>query len=285
MDWLFFTFLSAIARAVYGVMTKVLSNKAEGSVYSQAVFLPLCAGLMSVLVSPLVGGIDFSFRIESLVLIVLMILGQGIGNVLYFAAIKHLTSGTAQISFSSIIVFNTILSVIFLNLKLSLINFFGIILLITAVLLAIQSKFEFNKKGVGLMTLAAFLFSIFQLATSQLSLQLSAATYLVVSYFGASAVVFILKPKVIISDLKNSGGFFKLIKIPFLTAVPSLINFILAYYAYRLSPEPARVAILLTGQVVFAVLLSYFFLKEKQSLGRKLFASILVIISAFLIKA
>ena len=69
-----------------------------------------------------------------------------------------------------------------------------------------------------------------------------------------------------------------------LTAIPSLGNFLFAYYAYREAPEPAKVAMLLTAQVVLTVILSYFLLKERGHVYRKLAAAILVVISAVLIK-
>ena len=285
MDWIFFTFLSVISRAIYGVMTKVLSNKAGNSIYTQSVLLPLCGGLLAILLSPLLGGFNLNINSNNLGLIILVVLSQGLGNVVYFAAIKNLTSGTAQISFSSILVFNTILSILFLNLHLSFINGLGIIILMLAILLAVSGKIEFNKKGVGLMTLSAFLFSIFQLSTSRLSLQVSAATYLIIAYFGATLVVFVVNAKTVIKDISASTNKKNLFLIPFLTAIPSLGNFVFAYYAYRSAPEPAKVAMLLTSQVVFGVLLSYVFLKEKGYLFRKLLAAILVITAAVLIKS
>jgi drug/metabolite transporter (DMT)-like permease len=67
-------------------------------------------------------------------------------------------------------------------------------------------------------------------------------------------------------------------------AVPSLGNFLFAYYAYRSAPTPAIVAILLTSQVVVTILLSYVFLQEREHLGRKFSAAVLVVVAATLIK-
>lgn len=284
MSWFFLTIISAFFRAIYGLMTKVLSNKAKTSVYTQATLLPLCAAIIVVLMSPLTGGINFSVDKSSFMLIVLIALSQGLGNVFYFTAMKSLTSGTAQISFSSILVFNTILSVGFLNLHLSFLNVVGIILLMLAVLSVVSGKIELNKKGVILMTFSAFLFSIFQLSSSKLSTQVSVATYLLISYLGSVLVLIIIKGRIIIKDIINSDDKKNLILIPFLTSIPSLGNFIFAYFAYRTAPQPAKVAMLLTSQVVIAVILSYFFLNEKKNLFRKVFAAILVVISAILIK-
>lgn len=284
MSWLFLTIVSAFFRAVYGLMSKVLSNKAKTSVYTQATLLPLCAAIIVVLMSPFIGGINFSVDKNSFILIILIALSQGLGNVVYFTAMKRLTSGTAQISFSSILVFNTILSVGFLNLHLSFLNVTGIILLMLAILSVVSGKIELNKKGVILMTFSALLFSIFQLSSSKLSTQVNATTYLLISYLGSVLILIIVKGRIIIKDIISSDNKKNLILIPFLTAIPSLGNFIFAYFAYRTAPQPAKVAMLLTSQVVIAVILSYFFLNEKKNLFRKIFAAILVVISAILIK-
>jgi len=133
------------------------------------------------------------------------------------------------------------------------------------------------------MLLSAFFFSVFQLASADISKDVSPATYLLIAYIGAALVVFTLKAKVVMKDLK-AGNMKTTFGIPLLTAVPSLGNFLFAYYAYRDAPEPARVAMLLTSQVVFTVIISYFVLNEKGQVLRKLAAAGLVVLAAFLIK-
>src|SRR5690606_4241458 len=109
MDWLLLTAISIVFRSIYGVMTKVLSNKVKTSVYTQAAMLPFAAALITLAISPLLGGLSLDFTGVSFLAVVLVVLGQGLGNVAYFEAIKSLTNGTAQIAFSSILVFNTFL--------------------------------------------------------------------------------------------------------------------------------------------------------------------------------
>lgn len=264
-------------------MTKVLSNKVETSAYTQATLLPLAGAIIALLISPLLGGLKFNVSEVSLVAVVLVVLGQGLGNITYFASIKNLTNGTAQIAFSSILLFNTFLSLIFLDLHLGLLNVFGLVLLMLAVVSVVTGKVELHRRGVALMILSAFLFSVFQLSSAELSRQVGAATYLIIAYLGAAIVVFALKWKVVIRDLAKAERR-STFGIPILTAIPSLGNFLFAYYAYRSAPEPAKVAMLLTSQVVLTVFLSYFFLKEKGHVLRKVSAAVLVVVSAILIK-
>lgn len=284
MNWLYLTAISILFRSIFGVMTKVMSNKVKTSVYTQAALLPAAAALISLTAAPLLGGLSFDFTGVSVLAVVLVVLGQGLGNVTYFEAIKSLTNGTAQIAFSSILVFNTVLSLIFLNLHLSLLNIVGLVLLMLAILSVTNGKVEMNKRGVLLMLLAAFLFSIFQLSSAHLSKEVGASTYLLIAYIGAASVVFLMKSKIIIKDVKSVDAK-QYLGIPLLTALPSVGNFLFAYYAYKSAPEPARVAMLLTSQVVLTVLLSYFFLHEKGHLWRKVLAAGLVVASAILIKS
>jgi len=284
MDWLALTFASIGFRSVYGVMTKVLSNRVKASPYTQGALLSFAGAVIAVVLSPLLGGLSFNFSHVSLLALVLVALGQGLGNITYFAAIRNLTNGTAQIAFSSILLFNTAISLIFLNLHLSVLNVFGLVLLMLAIVSVISGKIELHRKGVALMVLSAFLFSVFQLSSSQISKEISAATYLVTAYLGSVLVIVLLQGKAILRDLRVANKRESL-AWPLLTALPSLGNFLFAYYAYRTAPEPAKVAMLLTSQVVLTVFLSYFFLKEKSHLLRKVLAAILVVISAILIKA
>jgi len=283
MGWLLLTFLSVVSRSIYGVSTKVLSNKVKTSVYTQAALLSFAGGLISLLISPFLGGLNFNFSGVSLIAVALVMLGQGLGNITYFQAIKSLTNGTAQIAFSSILIFNTFLALIFLNLHLSPINIFGLVLLMLAILSVTSGKVEFNKKGVAMMILSAFLFSVFQLSSAKISKQVGAPMYLMIAYFGAALVVFILKARVIVGDIHLADAR-TTFGIPLLTAIPSLGNFVFAYYAYRSAPQPAKVAMLLTSQVVLTVFLSYFLLNEKDHVWRKVAAAVLVVVAAILIK-
>lgn len=283
MSWIILTFISVISRAIYGVMTKVMSNGIKVSAYTQAFLLMFTCGLLALMVAPFAGGVSFSLDGVNAIAVALLIGGSVLGNILYFAAMKYLTSGTAQITFSSILIFNTFLAIIFTQLSLNLVNILGVIILMIAVLSVTSGKIELNKRGVGLMLAAAFCFAVFQLSSGVVSKQMSVINYLLIAYLGSAFVILLLKLKVIYNDIKNTKDY-STYKIILLTALPSLGNFVFAYFAYRAAPEPAKVAILLTSQVVIAVIISYFLLHEKQHIARKIFAGLLVIVSAILIK-
>lgn len=260
-----------------------MSNKIQASAYTQATLLSFVGFIITIFFSPLLGGLSLDFSKISILPLALVVLSQGLGNITYFAALKKLTNGTAQIAFSSILFFNVILAIAFLGLNLSLVNLLGVIVLASAILIAVSGKVELNKSGIGIMLLSAFLFSIFQLASSELSREVSAATYLAITFLGAVVVIFALKSRTVIKDISKSN-ISSIIQISTLAALPAVGYFLFSYYAYRIAPEPSKVALLLTSQVVLTVILSYFILKERVHIKRKLLASVLVVISAALIK-
>ncbi len=223
MNWLFFTAIAVVARAIYGIMTKVLSNKLDVSAYTKGFLLPLAGMFISLLAAPFLGGIHFTGNVD-VTTVLLVVVSQGLGNIFYFAALKDLTNSTAQIAFSSVLVFNTVLAMTFLNLHLSFINFVGIILLLLAIISVTTGKIELHRRGVMLMIVAAFIFAIFQLSSGELSKQVTAATYLVTAYGGAALTVLIVKFRQVVGDLKKVTDKAVIIKIPLLTAIPSVLN-------------------------------------------------------------
>jgi len=88
MSWLLLTCISVICRAVYGVMSKVLSRRAESSAYTQVVLLSTVCALIAVPAIPLFGGITADLSKISWLVVLLVAGGQGLGNIFYFTAMK-----------------------------------------------------------------------------------------------------------------------------------------------------------------------------------------------------
>lgn len=240
-------------------------------------FLGIITGFAILIISQ-----DFTFHFH--IQILLVIIGQGIGNLLYFVALERLSSSTSQIIFSSIIFFNAVLGVLFYNLNLIAVNYLGLIILIFAIFMVLSKRIEGSKLAVGIMFLSAFFFAINQLSSGVISKDSSLGVYMIASYLGGVIAPVIYKPKFIISDLKLLQKNILLLYTPLITSFFATTYYLFAYYAYRLAPIPAKVAMILTGQVVLAVLLSYFFFHEKRNLYLKILASLLVVVGAILIK-
>lgn len=129
MNWLLLTLLAITSRATYSIATKILSKDVKVSPITQSLLLTSFAGVLSLLISPVVGGISFKGLGQFLFPTALMISSQAFGNILFFKGIKNLDASTAQIAFSSILIWGAILSVIFLKSIFSPIQLTGIIFL------------------------------------------------------------------------------------------------------------------------------------------------------------
>lgn len=287
MNWLFLTLLAITARATYSIATKVLSKDVEVSPITHSLLLTTFAGLLSVIISPFVGGISLNGVSNYVLPTVLMIISQAFGNVLFFLGIKKLDAGTTQIAFSSILIWGAILSVVFLGSVFSPVQLLGIILMLIAILVVQykQGKLDLNSSFLYIVG-SAILFAIFQVASADLSKTLSTGTYLVLAYLGPSLIIGSLYFKSIKKDFKLLKSQLKNTSSKTLFASgTSLLYFVFSYLAYRYAPDRGVVVVLLTSQVVLSVIFGILFLKERDNRFRKLLAGVLAFIAGVLIKS
>lgn len=207
------------------------------------------------------------------------------GNIFYYAAMRHLTAATSQIIFSSILLFNAIFAIAFQGLHLSVLNIIGVCLLMVAIIGAVSGKTQYSHRGTLLMIASAACFSLFQIGSGNVAKYMSVPLYLLISYGVTALGIYLLKWRMINHDIFHERGLKTTLVWSTLACIPSLGNFIFAFYAYRLAEQPGKVAILLTAQVIVAVLLSIIFLGERTKMWRKLGTASVAVIAAMLIKA
>ncbi|MEK7140971.1 MAG: EamA family transporter [Patescibacteria group bacterium] len=287
MNWLLLTLLAVTSRATYSIATKILSHDVKVSPITQSLLLTAFAGLLSLALSPLIGGLSFTGLNHFLVPVILVICAQAVGNILYFKGMKNLDASTAQIAFSSILLWGTILSVIFLNSIFSPLQLIGIVLLLIAILLVQYNKGKiiFNRSFFYIVASAVF-FAVFQVASADLSKSLSIGTYLVLANLGPSLIIGVMYFNIIKKDfLLLKSQVKKTFAKTFFASGTSLLYFFFSYLAYTYAPSRGIVVVLLTTQVVLSVLFGIFFLKEKENKVRKLSAGVLAFLAGVLIKS
>ena len=287
MNWIYLTLLAITSRATYSIATKVLSKDVKVSAVTHSILLTTFAGILSVIISPFVGGISFkgieSFYLSALI----MVLSQAFGNILFFKGIKDLDAGTTQIAFSSILIWGAILSVAFLDSVFSTKQIVGILLMLFAILLVQYKKGKLDmSSGVLYIVASAILFAVFQVASADLSKIISTGAYLLMAYIGPSLIVGILYFKLITND-------FHLLKqqvresflITLFASGTSMLYFVFSYIAYRYAPDRGVVVVLLTAQVVLSVIFGIIFLKEKDNQLSKMVAGALAFAAGMMIKS
>jgi drug/metabolite transporter (DMT)-like permease len=287
MSWVLLTLLAIISRAVYSIATKLLSKHVEVSPVTQAVLLTTFAGFLALIASPFIDGLSFVGISDYWLVVVVMIMSQAFGNILFFLGVKRLDTGTAQIAFSSILVWGALLSIVFLNSSFTLIQTLGIVLMLVAIVL-VQYKRGRRKIDAGVLYIitAAVLFAIFQVASADLAKTLGTGAYLVLAYLGSSVVLSIIYAKTLRKDWKKLQ---KQLRCTFRSTIfassTSFLYFLFSYFAYQEAPDRGVVVVLLTAQVILSVILGIVFLKERENMSRKLSAGLLAFIAGILIKS
>lgn len=287
MNWLLLTVMAITARSVYSIATKLLSNKVEVSPVSQAVLLTTSAGALALPVSFLAGGISFNGIGQYWLAIIVMIVSQAFGNILFFAGVKRLDAGMTQIAFSSILIWGAILSIFFLGSSFTGLQSIGIVLMLIAILTVQYKKGKKNlDPGVLYIIGGAALFAVFQVASADLAETISTGAYLMLAYFGPSLLLGLIYRKTLIKDwghLKNQVK--KTAKSTLFASGTSVLYFLFSYLAFQEAPDRGVVVVLLTAQVILSVVLGIIFLKEKNNVPRKLVAAALAFVAGALIRS
>ena len=287
MNWLLLTILAVLSRATFGVATKVLSNRIKVSAMSQAVLLTGSATILTLLISPFVGGLSFHGVLSHWLLALVMVVSQAFGNILFFKGLGKLDASNTQVVFSSILIWGTLLSVTFLGSHFSLKQFAGIAILLVAVLLV---QYQKNMKKFDTYALyilfAAALFAVFQVTSAELARTLSAGAYLLLAYLGSTLIIGAIYLRKVSTELASLAQNFRNALITTLFASStSLAYFAFSYYAYKVAPDRGVVVLLLTSQVVFGVILAIIFLKERANIPKKILAGALAVAAGLLIKS
>ncbi len=287
MNWLIFSLLSIIFRAFFSIALKIQSNQARVSPITHSVLLTSVGALFAVIISPFAGRISLKEISGVWLLTTVMIISQVIGNILYFKGLEKLDAGTTQIALSSILIWSTILSVIFLNSNFSLIQITGIILLMLAIFVA-----QYRKNGKKLTShivyilLSAVVFSVFQVTTALLADAMSTATYLFISYLGAMILTLVVYYKKIADDFetikKNS---FVIGRNAVFVGGTSISFLLFLYYAFQTAPDKGVVSVMQTSQVVLTVIFGVIFLKEYDGIKQKILAGMIAVIAGILINS
>ncbi|PID99054.1 hypothetical protein CSA80_02975 [Candidatus Saccharibacteria bacterium] len=286
MTWALLTLLAITARATLSIATKILSKDVEVSATTHSVLLTMTATILSLVVAPFVGGISFSGVDQYWLPIAIIIMSQSFANVLFFLGVKRLDAGTAQVAFSSILVWGALLSVLFLGSVFSWAQLAGILLMMVAILLVQYKGGKIDmSSGVLYIVGSAVLYAVFQVASADISKVVSTGAYLLMAYLGPSLVVGLVYLSQLKKDLPLVRDQLKKTSTKTLFAGgASMLYFVFSYAAYKNAPDSGVVVVLLTSQVVLSVIFGIVFLKEKDNQTRKLLAGILAFAAGALIK-
>lgn len=287
MNWLLLTFLAILSRSFQSITSKIFTNHAKVTPITQSVLFLGTAFFLCLPLSPFIGGITFEGLSSLWLPTTIMILSLALGNTLFFKGLSKLEASITAIAFSSILLWGSILSVMFLGSSFSIKQIAGIGLLGFAIILVQNiKKIKAINPAVLHIIISALFFAIFQVSSAELAKSMPAGTYLFLSYGGATLLTLLMYGKQVAQDLKSlSKQKVAVAKVTLLAALCSTGYFVFSYFAYQQAPDRGVVVVLLTSQVILSVILGIILLKENDRLPRKLAAGLLAAIAGVLIKS
>jgi len=282
MNWLFLTILSVFGASVASTLQRVLMKGDKSNPYSYAVVFHLLLGFLNLCFALLYGS-HFSLFSGNIFFLLLASLLWGVCSIFLFKALQLLESSEATILSSLKVVFTIIAAIIFLQETFNIQKILGTVIILAATLLVVNLKngFKFNKGVV--YTLLMALFAGLAIVVDSANVQ----HYNVIAY---NTITNCLSGFVILAFAPRSLGQWRhFIKPNFLAkmlplAVFSVTQGLMYLTALTYGGNTAQVGTIRQSSVIVTVLLAVIFLKERNSLGRKLIAAILVTIGVILLR-
>jgi uncharacterized membrane protein len=215
-----------------------------------------------------------------------MIVSTTVGGPLYFKGIQRLGAGPGQIAFSSIVIWGALLSVVVLSSHFSALQLIGAVVLMGSIWLAqYESGIHFDRAVIYILASAAC-YAWFQVTTARLSTSITNGTYLLMAYGGPAILTVLVLAKPLARDWHRLAG--KRTRALVSTVPSSALSvsyYVFSFQAYRTAPDPGVVVILLTLQVIVAVILATIFLGERRHVKRTLLAGAIAVVAAMAIRS
>jgi drug/metabolite transporter (DMT)-like permease len=285
VTWLLLTVAAVCSRGIYGVLSKSVGGHLGISGPVTAMVIATGCGLLAIPLSPFVGGLSTAGLAEHWPTLLVVCIASGFGGMAYFHGIRSLDAGTAQIVFSSIILWGLMLSALILDSRFAAQQLVGAAILIVAIAIAQFDERLRISSGAWFILLSAAMFSIFQVGGAHVADDVSAGTFLLLTNLGPAVLIAVAYGGRTVDELRQLRSIpARAAYVSMCTVAFSMSYFTCAYFAYRSAPDAGVVVILLTAQVVVAVLLSAIFLGERRHLGRKLAAGALAVLAGALIR-
>lgn len=278
-SWLVLTLLSVLVSAIAVILQKVLIRGDRSDPYSYTVVFHLLLGLVAF-VFGLIGGVDFSLFQGNIWMLLLAAALWGTCQVFLFKALQ-ITEASEVTIVSGVRVIVTILaSVIFLKEVFTGWNVLGtVLILVSTVLIANRKKGLKFDKGLFYTLAMAFFGGLAIVADSANVQQYEVLAYSTFSNLLSGLFILAVYPKTLKQWKTFANLSFLLKMLP--VAVFSVSQGILYLLALTYGGNTAEVGTIRQSSVIVTVLLAVIFLGERDNLGKKVVAAILVTLGVF----
>ncbi len=282
MSWQVLSFISLISYALAILTQRVLMKNEKSDSYAYSIVFQLTTGAIIGIFGFFTAKMSFSNLQPVLLNLIITTVLWGLANIFIFSALKLIEASEFTIIFSSRILITIIASTLLLKEGLNLFQFLGVFLILSAVILVTYKSKKFSlKKGAIYALLGAVCFGLGNTNDRIALKHMELYSYVTLSFILPTLFTIIISPKSVLK-IKQFLKITTLSKMLFMCILYSVssIAFFSALQTNSNSSQTTSVSLL---SVIFIVILSAIFLKERDHLTRKIIGAILSILGGIIL--
>lgn len=283
MNWLFLTLISAITLSLSRILQKFLLRDGESDTFAFSFVFPFIVSIIILCYTLVTGTFEFPNILPAWFNVLLMTLFYSAGSVFIYKAYKESPASEVSIIFASSSAWAVIAAVIFLGERISFLNILGILSIIIGIIVINYQKSNWKlEKGHLYALMSAFMFGVaFTNDIFIIRYYTSAPPYIFIAFIVPALAILLYRPQ-----LLGKTRYFlskKILPQMLLTSTIYAISAITIYGAYKAGGNASAIIPIQQTNVVITVILSYFFLSEKDKLVQKSLGSLFVFLGAWLL--
>lgn len=283
MNWLLLTIASALFASISRILQKILLKDNQNDPFAFGFIFQAMVAVVLFIFSLATG----TFEVPNLGGLFWHILAMGVlyslGNLLLFKAFKTTEASEASIIFASGTVWSVLSALLFLGEKISLLNGVGIMVILLGVAIVNYQRSSWRLSQGHLYALCgAIAFGVaFTNDAYIISRYNHVPSYLVIAFLLPAILTLIFSPKSIphLKHFLNVSVMRSVLLCSFLYALSALFIFT----AYKIGGQAAVISPIHQSSLIFTVTLSYFFLKERDQLFKKILGTTCVFVGVLLL--
>lgn len=278
MNWIILVFISAFANSFARIFQKVLLKNKDSDPFAFSFVFQMTVAFLFLIYALSTQTLAIPNLSGLAVNLIIMTLFYSLANLFTFKAFKIAQASEVSIIFASNTVWSVITALIILGEGITIPKILGIILVLIGIIAVNYSKTKWKvNKGHLFALLGALLFGIaFINDVFIISHIQSFSTYMIIIFAVPAISTLLYSPKSIknITPFFNKKMIFKLLICSFFYGLSALTIF----SAYKMGGPASIISPIQQSSIIITVILSYFFLRERDRLSNKIIGTILTFI-------
>lgn len=283
MNWFILTIISATTSSLTKILQKLFLDKKGANPMTFSFVFQLIIAFIFLLYCLITKTLYIPKLSHIVTNLILMAMFYGLGNICIFYAFKLTEASESAIIFSSSSLWAVLSAVIFLKESLDMIKIMGIILVLSGLIAVNYAKTSWKvNRGHFFAIIAALCFGLgFTNDMFVIREFKSVASYSILAFAFPGLLTIFFSPKLIF-DIPYFFKPNKLIGI-LLPAIIYSISAFTIYNAYKLGGQASIISSISATSTIMTVIISYFFLKERDRIPNKILGTILTFIGVLLL--